>query len=79
MDELIKKIPSEGQSEDAYHSIRGYVIEAQGQVYTAVNAAMVTARQVDLRGLRRERPGGIRQAGSAIHFGTADGGIWKRL
>lgn len=43
MDELIKKIPSEGQSEDAYRSIRGYVIEAQGQVYTAVNAAMVTA------------------------------------
>lgn len=31
------------QSEDAYCSIRGYVIEAQGQVYTAVNAAMVTA------------------------------------
>ena len=31
------------QPEDAYRSIRGYVIEAQRQVYTAVNAAMVTA------------------------------------
>jgi len=45
MDELMKQ---EGaldapQSEDAYRSIRGYVIEAQQQVYTAVNFAMVTA------------------------------------
>lgn len=31
------------QSENTYRSIRGYVIEAQQQVYTAVNAAMVTA------------------------------------
>ncbi len=31
------------QSVDAYRSIRGYVIEAQRQVYTAVNSAMVTA------------------------------------
>ena len=45
MDELMKQ---EGaldapQSEDTYRSIRGYVIEAQQQVYTAVNFAMVTA------------------------------------
>ena len=45
MDELTKRenLPDSPQSEDAYRSIRGYVIEAQGQVYTAVNAAMVTA------------------------------------
>ena len=43
MDELIKNAPSTPQSEDTYCSIRGYVIEAQRQVYTAVNAAMVTA------------------------------------
>ena len=43
MDELIKNAPSAPQSEDTYRSIRGYVIEAQRQVYTAVNAAMVTA------------------------------------
>ena len=38
-----KRAPSALQSEDTYRSIRGYVIEAQRQVYTAVNAAMVTA------------------------------------
>ena len=43
MDELMKKEPSTPQSEDAYRSIRGYVIEAQRQVYTAVNSTMVTA------------------------------------
>ena len=45
MEKLMKQesIPDVPQSEDAYRSIRGYVIEAQGQVYTAVNAAMVTA------------------------------------
>lgn len=45
MDELMKRENSlnDPQSEDAYRSIRGYVIEAQRQVYTAVNAAMVTA------------------------------------
>ena len=37
MDELTKKEPGAPQSEDAYRSIRGYVIEAQRQVYTAVN------------------------------------------
>ena len=44
MEKLMKQesIPDVPQSEDAYRSIRGYVIEAQGQVYTAVNAAMVT-------------------------------------
>ena len=43
MDELMKNALSAPQSEDAHRSIRGYVIEAQRQVYTAVNAAMVTA------------------------------------
>lgn len=45
MDELMKQntTPDGRQSEDAYRSIRGYVIKVQGQVYTAVNAAMVTA------------------------------------
>lgn len=45
MDKLVKKEDSLNglQSEDAYRSIRGYVIEAQRQVYTAVNSAMVTA------------------------------------
>ena len=45
MEKLMKQesIPDVPQSEDAYRSIRGYVIEAQGQVYAAVNAAMVTA------------------------------------
>lgn len=45
MDELMKRetAPDAPQSEDACRSIRGYLIEAQGQVYTAVNAAMVTA------------------------------------
>lgn len=46
MDELMKReaalhVP---QSEDTYRSIRGYVIEAQRQVYAAVNTAMVTAK-----------------------------------
>ena len=31
------------QSEDTYLSIRGYVIDAQKQIYSAVNSAMVTA------------------------------------
>lgn len=42
--ELETLIPSEDlQSKDAYLSIRGYVINAQRQVYSAVNAAMVLA------------------------------------
>ena len=45
MSEIIKKdnLPSDTQSEDMYLSIRGYVIDAQRQVYSTVNAAMVTA------------------------------------
>ena len=45
MDELMKRESAldAPQSEDAYCSIRSYVIEAQRQVYTAVNSAMVTA------------------------------------
>ena len=31
------------QSEDTYLSIRSYVIDAQKQIYSAVNSAMVTA------------------------------------
>ena len=38
MDEIIKKddLPVDLQSEEAYLSIRGYVIDAQKQVYSAV-------------------------------------------
>ena len=38
MDEIIKKddLPVDWQSEEAYLSIRGYVIDAQKQVYSAV-------------------------------------------
>lgn len=45
MSEMIKKdnLPEEPQTENAYISIRGYVIDAQRQVYSAVNTAMVTA------------------------------------
>lgn len=45
MNEIIKKenLIQDMQSEDTYHSIRRYVIDAQQQVYTAVNTAMVTA------------------------------------
>ena len=45
MDEPENKelLPAPAQSEDAYLSIRGFVIDAQRQVYGAVNAAMVTA------------------------------------
>ncbi len=44
MGEIVKRedLPIEQQSEEAYLSIRGYVIDAQKQVYSAVNAAMVT-------------------------------------
>lgn len=35
--------PNESRSEEAYLSIRGYVINAQRQVYSAVNTAMVSA------------------------------------
>lgn len=45
MSEMIKNgtLPGDTQSENAYRSIRGYVIDAQRQVYSAVNTAMVTA------------------------------------
>ena len=45
MSEIIKQenLPSDQQSENVYLSIRNYVIDAQKQVYSAVNAAMVTA------------------------------------
>ena len=45
MDELMKRKNelSAPQSEDTYRAIRGYVIEAQRQVYAAVNSAMVMA------------------------------------
>ena len=36
-------LPDKQQSEEMYRSIREYVVDAQQQVYTAVNAAMVTA------------------------------------
>lgn len=45
MSEIIKQenLPMELQSENAYLSIRGYVIDAQKRIYSAVNSAMVTA------------------------------------
>lgn len=46
MDELRKRTPSEKPSEDACRSIRGYVIEAQGQVCKAANAAMPEAVRI---------------------------------
>ena len=36
-------LPDKNQQENAYISIRGFVIEAQRNVYSAVNAAMVSA------------------------------------
>ena len=36
-------MPDNAQPEETYRSIRSYVIDAQRQVYSAVNAAMVTA------------------------------------
>lgn len=45
MDEIIKNqnMPEEQRAEATYISIRGHVIDAQKQVYSAVNSAMVTA------------------------------------
>lgn len=45
MDEIIKNknVADQPKPEDAYLSIRSYVIDAQRQVYVAVNQAMVTA------------------------------------
>ena len=44
MSDIIKQenLPTDSQSEDVYLSIRGYVIDAQKRVYSAVNSAMVT-------------------------------------
>lgn len=44
MGEIVKRddLPIEQQSEEAYLSIRGYVIDAQRQVYTAVNLIILT-------------------------------------
>ena len=36
-------LPDKNKQENAYNSIRGYVLEAQRNVYSAVNAAMVSA------------------------------------
>lgn len=44
MDQLMKSesnLPEKVEQEDAYKTIRGYVISAQQHIYTAVNAAMV--------------------------------------
>lgn len=43
MDEKRLKVRDDIQSEDAYRVIRGYVIDAQKQIYSSVNTAMVTA------------------------------------
>lgn len=45
MDELMKRetLTDNSQPEGTYHSIRDYVSETQGQVYTAMNAAVVAA------------------------------------
>ena len=45
MSEMIKKdnSPNNLQAEDMYLSIRSYIIDAQRQVYSAVNTAMVAA------------------------------------
>lgn len=41
--ELIKKAPILPENLSTYDSVRGYIIAAQKQVYSAVNSAMVTA------------------------------------
>ena len=45
MSEITKRanLPDDSKSEDAYHSIRGYVVASRRQVYSSVNAAMVAA------------------------------------
>lgn len=44
MNDIVKNNSAEmTDSENAYKSIRGYVIDAQRQVYSAVNSAMVSA------------------------------------
>lgn len=41
--ELIKKVPELLENQSTYDTVRGYIISAQKQVYSAVNSAMVTA------------------------------------
>ena len=45
MSDIVKRefLTNAPQSEEAYQSIRGYVIDAQRQIYSTVNSAMVTA------------------------------------
>ena len=41
--ELMKKAPELPEDQATYSAVRGYIIAAQKQVYSAVNSAMVTA------------------------------------
>ena len=41
--ELIEKVPELPENQSTYDTVRGYIIAAQKQVYSAVNSAMVTA------------------------------------
>ncbi|MDO5445987.1 MAG: PDDEXK nuclease domain-containing protein [Eubacteriales bacterium] len=41
--ELMKKVPELPEDQATYSAVRGYIIAAQKQVYSAVNSAMVTA------------------------------------
>ena len=52
MNEIInnENLLNDPQSEDAYLSIRGYVIDAQRQVYSAVNVAMVYCGYIQTEG-----------------------------
>lgn len=41
--ELNKKVPELPENQSTYDTVRGYIIAAQKQVYSAENSAMVTA------------------------------------
>ncbi len=41
--EFIRKVPELPENQSTYDTVRGYIIAAQKQVYSAVNSAMVTA------------------------------------
>lgn len=43
MDNQQQSLSDDLQQERAYHSIRGFVVDAQQTIYTAINSAMVTA------------------------------------
>ncbi len=83
MGEIVKRedLPIEQQSEEAYLSIRGYVIDAQKQVYSAVNAAMVTAYWNIGKSIYEVCGESDRAAygGLKIYLRAFDSGIWKRL